>query len=65
MTRGFQSLNSSLSRRGVEFWAEFLRSTTFRVERGSFIKQVIQNYFKDESVAGLALELWRYLRWRF
>jgi hypothetical protein len=30
---------------------------------GSFnVNQVIQDYFKNEKVAGLALEMWKYLR---
>ena len=63
----FQALNSSLSDVALSFRQEVLEESEQRLpelKRGSFnVQQVIQDYFKDESVAGLALELFRYLRY--
>jgi len=63
----FQSLNSALAALALSFRQEVLEESEQRLpelKRGSFnVQQVIQDYFKDEAVAGLALELWSYLRY--
>jgi len=62
----YQTLNSALSRVVLSFRQEVLEESELslpELKRGSFnVHQVIQDYFKDESVAELASELWRYLK---
>ncbi|MGF3521732.1 MAG: metallophosphoesterase family protein [Candidatus Bathyarchaeia archaeon] len=65
-----QNVHAALSKRlaglVLQFRPEFEDEATARlpeVKSGNFqVSQVIQEYFKEPDVAGLALELWRHLR---
>ena len=61
-----QKLTRSLAGVALSFRPEYVEESEMRLPElraGSFnVGQVIQEYFKDERVAGLALELWRHLR---
>ncbi len=63
----YEALNSSLSSVVLSFRQEISEESDVNLaelRRGSFnVNQVIQEYFKDESVAALALELWKHLRY--
>jgi exonuclease SbcD len=62
-----QSLAASLDGITLSFRPEVVETSELRLPQlrpGSFnIAQVISEYFKDEVEAGLALELWKYLRY--
>jgi exonuclease SbcD len=62
----YQTLNDALAGVTLSFRQEVVEEAELRLPElkpGSFyVNQVIQDYFKDENVAGLALELWKYLR---
>ena len=62
----FQALNSALSKVALSFRQEVLEESEVNLpelRRGSFnVTQAIQEYFESESVAALALELWKHLR---
>ena len=62
----YSALNKRLSGLVLQFRQEFLDETVERlpeVKSGAFqVSQVIQEYFKEPAVSGLALELWRHLR---
>jgi len=61
-----QTLTRALADVVLGFRPEILEDSEMRLpelKAGSFnVNQVIQNFFKDEKVAGLALEMWKYLR---
>jgi len=61
-----RTLARALAGVALSFRPEILEESELRLPElrpGSFnVGQVIQEYFKDEKVAGLALELWRLLR---
>lgn len=63
----YQALNSALAGAALSFRQEVLEESEQRLpelKRGAFnVQQVIQDYFKDEGVSGLAQELFRYLRY--
>ena len=63
----YQALNSSLSKVALSFRQEVSEESEVNLpelKRGAFnVNQVIQDYFKDENVAALALELWKHLRY--
>jgi len=62
----YQTLTNGLSGVALSFHQEFADETQQRLPElkpGSFqVNQVIQEYFKEPKVAGLAVELWRHLR---
>ncbi|MGD0645302.1 MAG: DNA repair exonuclease [Candidatus Bathyarchaeia archaeon] len=62
----YQTLTNALSGAVLSFRQEFVDETQQRLPElkpGSFqVNQVIQEYFKEPKVAGLAVELWRHLR---
>lgn len=64
--RVHRTLTRALSGVALSFRSEVDETSELRLPElraGSFnVGQVIQEYFKDEKVAGLALELWRHLR---
>jgi DNA repair protein SbcD/Mre11 len=61
-----QTLTSALTGRVLTFRQEIVEENEQRLpdlKPGSFqVNKVIQDYFKDENTAGLALELWNHLR---
>src|SRR4030067_2209790 len=61
-----KTLTRALAGVALSFRPEVVEESELRLPElraGSFnVGQVIQDYFKDEKVAGLALELWRDLR---
>jgi exonuclease SbcD len=61
-----QTLTSALTGRALTFRQEIVEENEQRLpdlKPGSFqVSKVIQEYFKDENTAGLALELWKHLR---
>ena len=61
-----QILTRALADVVLGFRPEILEDSEMRLpelKAGSFnVNQVIQSFFKDEKVAGLALEMWKYLR---
>jgi exonuclease SbcD len=61
-----QILARVLARATLSFRPEVVEESELRLPElraGSFnISQVIRDYFKDEKIAGLAFELWKYLR---
>ena len=61
-----QTLTSALTGRVLTFRQEIVEENEQRLpdlKPGSFqVNNVIQDYFKDENTAGLALELWGHLR---
>ena len=63
----YQALNSALAKVALSFRQEVSEEAEVNLpelKRGSFnVNQVIQDYFKDESIAALALELWKHLRY--
>ena len=63
-----QTLTSALTGRVLTFRQEIVEENEQRLpdlKPGSFqVNKVIQDYFKDENTAGLALELWNHLRHR-
>ncbi len=63
----YQILNASLSKLALSFRQEVSEDSEMNLpelKRGAFnVNQVIQDYFKDKTVAALALELWKYLRY--
>jgi hypothetical protein len=62
----YQILTSELSGVALSFRQDFADESQQRLpvlKPGSFqVNQVIQEYFKEPKVAGLAVELWRHLR---
>ena len=62
----YETLTKALSGTALSFRQEFVDEALQRLPElkpGSFqVNQVIQEYFKEPKVAGLAVELWRYLR---
>lgn len=60
-----QTLTRALAGVALSFRPEVVEESELRLPEigtGSFnVNQVIQDYFKDEKVAGLALEMWKYL----
>ena len=62
-----QTLTNALAGITLAFRQEVVEEAELRLpglKPGSFyVNQVIQDYFKDENVAGLALEMWKYLRY--
>ncbi len=63
----YETLTHALAKVTLSFRQEVVEEAELRppeLKPGSFyVNQVIRDYFKDENVAGLALELWRYLRY--
>lgn len=61
-----QTLTRALADVALGFRPEIVEDSELRLPElraGSFnVNQVIQDFFKDEKVAGLALEMWKYLR---
>ena len=61
-----QTLTTALANKTLYFRQDVVEEAEIRLQElkpGSFhVNQVIQDYFKDENIAGLALELWKYLR---
>ena len=61
-----QTLTRVLAGVALSFRPEVVEESELRLPElraGSFnVNQVIQDYFKDKKVAGLALEMWKYLR---
>lgn len=61
-----QTLTRALVGVTLSFRPEAVEESEMRLPElrtGSFnVSQVIQDYFKDEKIAGLALEMWKYLR---
>jgi DNA repair protein SbcD/Mre11 len=61
-----QTLTRALAGVALGFRPEIVEDSELRLPElraGSFnVNQVIQDFFKDEKVAGLALEMWKYLR---
>jgi DNA repair exonuclease SbcCD nuclease subunit len=61
-----QTLTRALANVALGFRPEIVEDSEMRLPElraGSFnVNQVIQDFFKDEKVAGLALEMWKYLR---
>jgi DNA repair exonuclease SbcCD nuclease subunit len=61
-----QTLTQALAGVALSFRVEVVEESELRLPElraGSFnVGKVIQDYFKDEKVAGLALEMWKYLR---
>ena len=62
----YSALNERLAGLVLQFRQEFLDEAVERlpeVKSGAFqVSEVIQEYFKEPAVSGLALELWRHLR---
>ncbi len=62
----YATLNEQLAGSVLSFRQEYVDEAQERlpeVKSGAFqVNQVIQEYFKEPKVSGLALELWRYLR---
>jgi exonuclease SbcD len=63
----YQALNSALSKVALRFMHDVSEESEVdlpELRRGAFnVSQVIQDYFEDQSVAALALELWKHLRY--
>ncbi len=63
-----QTLTTALTGRVLTFRQEIVEENEQRLpdlKPGSFqVNKVIQDYFKDENTAGIALELWNHLRYK-
>jgi predicted DNA-binding protein len=62
-----QALTDALAGKTLAFRQEVVEEAESRLPElkpGSFyVNQVIQDYFKDENLAGLAVEMWKHLRY--
>jgi len=63
----YQALNSALSKVALRFMHDVSEESEVdlpELRRGAFnVRQVNQDYFEDQSIAALALELWKHLRY--